>query len=367
MEFIISQYNRFINFVDKLTFDNFIFLFFLPIPIILAAWIINHRGHRIVLPLDNVHAKSRRILRSLITTCSLSVVVLGAISIFILASPVEQGIPHQERKLTNIDIVFDLSHSMLDPAGNGYPETFKRHNLAVQETINFCKLRKGDAVGLTFFANYPINWLPPTKEFTAIQDALRQISPKSLPRNDRGTFIGAALRASADKLSKFSIKSSDDDSDDEDEDSQQKNATEKIMNQLNKGSKDMVSEGDKMILLITDGESMDMKNKAHLAQEVADELLKKKIVVYAILISPKNDSVTQELEIITSTTGGEARLSKDPKKLREIFKEINSMKKAVYKRSDTAQQDNYAPFAWVGIIALCFYALGAIFLRYTPW
>ena len=362
------MYNSVMKFLDTLAFDDYSYLFLLPIPLLLGAWIINHRGHRVVLPLDNVNAKSRRILRGLITTCSLSVVLICAVAIFILASPVEEGIPEKHRKLTNIDVVVDLSHSMLDHAGAGYPDKFTRYDLATQEMVNFCKQRKGDSMGLTFFANDPINWLPLTKDIDAIAQAPKLITPRSLPRNDRGTYIEKALLASAQKLSMHKTKTDADDSsdfDDEDEDSEK--ANQAILDRENRSNKNLISEGDKMILLITDGESMDMRNNAEKAQAVADKLKKNNIVVYAILISPKNDTVTLELDVITSTTGGVARLAKDPSKLRKIFDEINNMKKATFRQTTSAKQDNYHPFAWAGIFALCIYAIGAFYLRYTPW
>ena len=61
----------------------------------------------------------------------------------------------------------------------------RRFDAAVEAARQFCEFRKGDAFGLTIFGSEYLHWFPPTKELSAIRNALPFVRPANLPALDR--------------------------------------------------------------------------------------------------------------------------------------------------------------------------------------
>ena len=69
-------------------------------------------------------------------------------AILIYCRPLRQAEPKQERSLTNIELVLDVSGSMTSPFGNG-----SRYDASIAAMNEFTSRRKGDAFGLAIFGN----------------------------------------------------------------------------------------------------------------------------------------------------------------------------------------------------------------------
>jgi Ca-activated chloride channel family protein len=122
-------------------------------------------------------------------------------------------------------------------------------------------------------------------------------------------------------------------------------------------------EGDRMILLITDGDSYDLHggNAAAIAKEMKDS----NIIVFAVVIGMSR--IQDEVITITNTTGGEAFMAGDADALKAVFKRIDSMKQTKLEKSVADTQDNFWPYCLVGLSLLALYVLTLLGMRYTPW
>ena len=129
-----------------MTFARPFVLLLLIAPVLLIWWEWLRRGRPIVLPLDHSGAKPRRWLGYIIRSFNLLPALLLAVGICILAGPQRTITPKNERVLTNIEVVLDVSGSMMSPFGDG-----TRADKAFQAIVDFTTFRKGDAFGLTIF------------------------------------------------------------------------------------------------------------------------------------------------------------------------------------------------------------------------
>src|SRR3954454_13668358 len=105
---------------------------------------------------------------------------------------------------------------MVAPSGDG-----SRYDTAMNSVQEFLDYRKGDAFGLTFFGNNVLHWVPLTSDISAIKCAPPFMRPENVPPWLASTEIGRALRA-----------------------------CKKVLAQR--------QEGDRMIILVTDGDSYDL-------------------------------------------------------------------------------------------------------------
>src|SRR5262249_37083343 len=142
--------------------------------------------------------------------------LLQVVAILLIAGPQRYGEPQTKRALTNIELCVDISYSMTTPFGDG-----SRYDTAMKAVDEFCTYRKGDAFGLTFFGNSVMHWCPLTADVSAIRCATPFMRPENVPPWFNGTEIGRALRACKQVLAPR-------------------------------------QEGDRMIILVTDGESDDL-------------------------------------------------------------------------------------------------------------
>jgi Ca-activated chloride channel family protein len=274
----------------------------------------------VVLPFDAVHPRRGHRWRTLLNFAESMPPVLLIIAIFLLAGPQRFGEPLDRRKMTNIELCVDISGSMTAQFGDG-----DRYDAAMKAVDGFLTYRKGDALGLTFFGNSVLHWCPLTTDVSAIRCAPPFMKPSQVPPWFGGTEIGKALRACKRVL----------------QDRQ---------------------EGEKMIILVTDGMSSDLYNNA---ETIAKEMKDSDITVFAIIIGM--DRIQDEIITITSSTGGEAFEAGDPEALKAVFKRIDQMKLAPMEKKLADSMDWFTPFCIAGLVLAGLAALFALGVRYTPW
>ena len=121
-------------------------------------------------------------------------------------------------------------------------------------------------------------------------------------------------------------------------------------------------EGDKMVVLISDGESYDL----HEAEaDITKSFKEAGIAVFAIIVGgfePQDEIVN-----ICRHTGGEAFRADDPDALPAVFKRIDSMKQAKVTPTMVDTVDDFRPYTLAGLVLVGMGCLGLYGLRYTPW
>jgi Ca-activated chloride channel family protein len=296
-------------------------LWLLVIPAALLGWVWRRRGREVVLPFDHGRPGRGRAWQLLLDAAESVPALLLAIALLLLAGPQRYDEPEARRKLTNIELCLDISGSMTMPWGDG-----SRYDAAMKSVEEFTTYRKGDAVGLTFFGNSVLHWCPLTSDLSAIRCSTPFMRPENVPPWFNGTEIGRALRACKSVL---------------------------VQRQ----------EGERMIVLVTDGESFDLFGGN--AETIARELKDAGITVFAIIIGM--DRIQDEIVTITQTTGGDAFIAGDPEALKVLFRRIDQMKQAPIEKKLADTLDYFQPFCVAGLVLLGLAALAAFGLRYTPW
>jgi Ca-activated chloride channel family protein len=296
-------------------------LLLLALPILMAVWEWRRLGHPLVLPFDHSQARSSRWLERIVKLLNLSVPGLLGIAILLLAGPQRMTESADARILTNIEFCLDVSGSMTAPFGDG-----KRSDKALEAITEFTTFRKGDAFGLTAFGTQVLHWVPITKDLSALRSSAPFLRPEKMPSYMGGTRIGHALRE-----------------------------VRKILAAR--------PEGDRMIILISDGQSFDLNGGV--AAKIGQELAADNITMFYIHVaegSPQDETFT-----VASMTGGQAFAAGDPSALREVFQRIDKMKPARLKPSTQEPADFFWPFAATGIGMLGLQIVGLLGLRFTPW
>ena len=296
-------------------------LLLLIVPAALLAWVWLRKGQQIVLPFDHGKPGRGRGWGVLLDVAESVPPLLLALAVLFLAGPQKFGEPEAKRKLTNIELCLDISGSMTAEFGEG-----SRYDAAMKSVEEFLGYRKGDAVGLTFFGNSVLHWCPLTSDTSAVPLHPPFMRPENVPPWFNGTEIGRALRSCKQVLVER-------------------------------------QEGDRMIVLLTDGESYDLNNGN--AETIAKELKESGITVFAIVIGM--DRIQDEIITITQTTGGEAFEAGDPDVLRVVFKRIDQMKQAQIEKMLVDTRDNFQPYCAVGLCLLGLCTLASFGMRYTPW
>lgn len=301
-----------------------LWLFLLIIPALLLAWTFANRWlmpvHRVVLPLDRARGRKSWWGWPLGMVEAIPPLLL-AVAVFVLAGPERNGPPQQKRSLTNIQFAVDVSGSMTAAFGDG-----TRYDASMKAIDAFLDFRKGDAFGLTFFGDAFVHWVPLTTDPSAIRCSPPFMRPEIAPPAFGGTSIGKALQGCRKEL----------------------------------GRRD---DGEKMIVLITDGFSGDLSNNND--QEIARELNADGISVFCIIVGGFEPQA--EIVNICRLTNGEAFRADDPDALPSVFKRIDVLKQAKIMPTIVDTVDYYEPFALVaGLLALTA-VLASFGLRYTPW
>ncbi|MFO0808477.1 MAG: VWA domain-containing protein [Gemmataceae bacterium] len=292
----------------------------LAIPLALLVWTWLRDSGRIAVPFDH-GAGGAPVTRVFLDIAESIPAAILALVILILAGPQKFEAPQNKRGLTNIEICLDVSGSMTAPFGEG-----SRYDAAMRCVNEFVDYRKGDAFGLTFFGNEKLHWCPLTSDVSAIKCSPPFMRPENIPPWFGGTEIGKALRA-----------------------------CKKVLEER--------EEGDKMIMLVTDGFSADLTGGND--QLVAQELKQAGIVCYAVMVG--EDKPPDEVSLICEATGGQSFDSGDPDRLSAVFKRIDQMKQAKMEKSIPEASDDFRPYCIAALSLLGVGLLTALGLRYTPW
>ncbi len=299
-------------------------LMLLVIPVKLAIWTWKRNGHQVVVPFDHGIARRGTGLRVLLNFASTLPALLLAVAIIIFAGPQQISEPRNKKVMTNIQFCLDVSGSMNSPFG----EEGNRYDGAMKSLNEFITYRSGDAFGLTIFGDHFLHWIRLTTDPSAFKYATPFLGPRRLPPwFSGGTKIGRALDQCLDLLVER-------------------------------------EEGDRMIILISDGYSSDLSGGRD--EEIARKLADNDIAVYAIHVAP--GSPPPEIGVITNITGGEIFAAGDPLALDTIFKRIDDMQETKLEKVSMESMDYFKPFAIAGLsiggLHLLFLVLG---IRYTPW
>lgn len=306
------------------TFATPMMLFGLIVPAMLFAWVWSNRwampSRRVVLPLDGAKVGSGWTWWAVITLAECLPPLILAVGIVLLAGPQRNGPPQQKRALTNIQICLDVSGSMMASYGDG-----NRYDGATKAIDKFLDYRKGDAFGLTFFGDAFVHWVPLTSDPSAIRCSFPFMKPDMTPPAFWGTAIAKVLRGAKKELM----------------------------------SRD---EGDRMILIVTDGESYDLIGAEN---ELAKELKDANITVFCVIAA--NFDPQAEMMTICRETGGEAFRADEPDALGIVFKKIDTMKQVKFTPTFVETVDHYRPYTLAGLILIALSTLAHFGLRYTPW
>ncbi|HAM70790.1 MAG TPA: aerotolerance regulator BatA [Verrucomicrobiales bacterium] len=296
-------------------------LWLLVLPLLLGAWEWTRPGHAVRLPFDHGAPPLGHRLRRAVLAASLLPALLLGTAILIAAGPQRSTIPGATRTLKNIQFCLDVSGSMMSPFGDG-----TRADKAVQAIIDFSTFRTGDAFGLTLFGNEVLHWIPLTTDLSALRLSAPFLKPDRMPRYMGGTQIGKALR----EVRKVLLTRSG---------------------------------GDRMVILISDGESADLFGGV--AAQIGGELAQDRITLYYIHVA-EGAPQAEALEI-ASLTGGEAFAAGDPASLREVFRRIDAMQPAKLQPAIPVRVDHFKPLALAGLLLLGLQGAAAFGLRFTPW
>jgi len=308
--------------VDSLDlFRNRPVLFLLVVPAALLLWTWTRRGRAVVLPFDHGSGGSGLITTQLLKLAESLPALLLAVAILLLAGPQSWGAPQSKRVLTNIQFCVDVSGSMTAKFGDG-----DRYDASMAAINRFLDFREGDAFGLTFFGNSVLHWVPLTTDVSAFRCAPAFMRPGQIPPWFGGTEIGKALLA-----------------------------CRKVLLER--------EEGDRMIILISDGQSSDLY--AGQDQEVIRLLRGAGIVVYTVHIA--DGAIPDEVVRIASETGGEAFKPEDTGGLERVFASIDQMQRTRMEKTRAEASDDFLPWSLAGLGLLALTLLAAFGLRYTPW
>jgi len=296
-------------------------LLLLALPVLHLWFTWHRRDRRVVLPFDHGSGGSGRLLRGALGLAESLPALLLAVAILLLAWPQELAAPKLKRALTNIEFCVDISGSMTAKFGAG-----NRYDAAMQAINDFLDYRTGDAFGLTFFGNNFLHWVPLTSDPSAFRCSIPFMRPENNVPGFGGTEIGKAVLGCREVL---------------------------VQRQ----------DGDRMIILVTDGFSSDLGNGNEF--EIAKKLRRDGIVLFAINI--QESEARGEIVNLARLTGGEVYNPGDPNALRGVFANIDKMTKAKLESVKAELIDWFAPFCIAGLGVLGLFALAQLGLRYTPW
>ncbi|NOX56539.1 MAG: VWA domain-containing protein [Planctomycetes bacterium] len=296
-------------------------LVFLVVPL----WLIRNvwrrpRGH-VVLPFDYGQSRSQKWLAVLLSGAESLPPLLLAVAIILCAVPLRLGLPRTRRVMTNIQFCVDVSGSMSSAFGGG-----TRYDASMEAINWFVEYREGDAFGLTFFGNQFLHWVPLTSDPSAFKYATPFMAPDRAPPGFGGTEIGRALLACKDQL-------------------------------LSR------PEGDRMIILVSDGWSADLGPGRD--EGIARTLNRHGITLFAVHVG--DTDVPDSVAAISTLTGGDVFRCEDIEGLQQVFERIDRMKPAKFEKVRGEMMDHFRPYSLAGLGLLGLVVLTSFGLRYTPW
>lgn len=302
-----------------MTFSHPSLLLLLGVAVVLVVHALQRTGPGLTMPFDGRTHRRRLLLDwTLRGFDTMPAIALGAV-ICIVAGPQVLQRPTQQRVLTNIQFLMDVSGSMT---------VGRRYDMASEAIMKFVDARDGDAFGLTLFGSYAIRWVPLTQDLDVIRNAMAFADPQRQPRHMGGTRIGHALNFA---LGNMVVEA---------------------------------SEGDRMIVLVSDGVSSDLTGAAA-GLDLADDLNADDITVYHVHVG--TGSVPGVVQDLARETGGEAFVATNKRSLDNVFNHIDRLRPDRFDRGGTVPVDYFFPFALTGLIAAGLQIIGLGGMRFTPW
>jgi Ca-activated chloride channel family protein len=299
-------------------------LLLLALPLLHLCWVWQRQSGRFAMPFDSDGGRrfgSGVIMRAVLGVGESLPALLMAVAVLLLALPQELAAPKQKRALTNIQFVVDISGSMTAKFGSG-----SRYDASMVAINEFLDYRDGDSFGLTFFGNNYLHWVPLTSDPSAFKNAIPFMRPESAPPGFGGTEIGKAVLGAREVLTSR-------------------------------------AEGDRMLILVTDGWSSDLGNGAEM--EIAKRLRKDGITLFAVNI--QETDARGEIVNLARMTGGEVFNPGDTVALKGVFQRIDQMTKTQLEQGSAELVDWFWPFCIAGLSVLGAYLLMMLAWRYTPW
>ncbi len=296
----------------------------LVLPLFVLTFVWTRQGRETALPFDHGMQGSGKWLGRLVHLGESLPGLILAVVLLILAGPQHLGVPNKQRSLTNIEFCVDVSGSMTSNFGEG-----TRYDASLRAIEDFIGLREGDAFGLTFFSDNVIKWVPLTSDATAFSCALPFMdptNPRLPPGMGGGTMIGKGLEYCRRELLRH-------------------------------------DEGDRMIILVSDGASFDLSDGND--TRIAKACIADGIVVYGIHIA--NSNAPEEIVNITTLTGGEVFTPDDPNALARVYARIDAMQKAEMEQGAARTIDYFRPFCATALGLIATSMLSLLGLRFTPW
>ena len=292
-----------------------VLLLWLPcVGLLLHVWVTEGRPAKV--PFDHGDVRHCRFAHFVLRCAGMVPAALLAIAVAILARPQVPGVPKDEKVMQNILFCLDASGSM----------SGQKFNDAIKAIEKFTEYRDGDSFGLVVFGNECWQWVPVTRDTSAIAHSAPFLNPRNLPPWFGGTQIAKALRSCRDILRK-------------------------------------TEDGDKRIILVTDGVSGDIIGGSGV--QCAFEMKEANIVVHGIHID--DHFHFPALGSVCSITGGKMYETLGKGGLDEIFRDIDRMEKAKFQARAPEKEDFYFYFAVAGLTLLGIYVCTLFGLRYTPW
>ena len=122
-------------------------------------------------------------------------------------------------------------------------------------------------------------------------------------------------------------------------------------------------EGDRLIILVSDGGSFDLAGGND--EAIAKTLKANRIVVNAIHIS--EGEIPPTIITVARGTGGDVYTPNDPETLKQVFERIDEMRETKLEKVSAETIDNFKPFCIAGLSLLGLSGLTLLGLRYNPW
>lgn len=225
------------------------FLFGFPPIILLLLYGMRQKRKAMLLFQSNVdilHFRRHKLQAILLILCFLFLVLA-------VANPQWGAKPESVAERLDVMFALDISTSMLAKDGNG------AHRLARAKDVMLSLLDRleGDRIGLLYFAEASVVVCPLTRDVNTLKEFLAAMTPETLAH--RGTRIGNAIEVATSRLNSYQNKLT---------------------------TTDITSNGQKVLILFTDGENHD-ENAIQSAQTATEE----GVYIYCIGVGNTDKSV----------------------------------------------------------------------------
>lgn len=311
-------------------------LAFLLVPIVmLVCW--RGRHSRVAFPFDHAaidpsgwHLWKTRLLAAGLACAHVLPLVILMVTVITLSVPQASYVPTALSKRSYIQLLLDVSGSM----GSETPSRYSNACLAIDQ-LSRARERatgndhEGDAMGLMFFGNEQLRWVPLTEDLQVVRNALEFANPGRQPPGMGGTQIGSALRYAASVM-----------------------------------DAEAGEVGERVLILISDGDSYDVGGGRQ--YELAAVLRDARIRLFYIHVGNDMLPVSECMEIAT-ITGGHSFAARDRSATLDVMKQIDRMTKMTVVPKASVQIDLFGPFA-LALLALAGLHVAFLFgVRWTPW